>query len=472
MRPTAELRARPDTIVARGARRAAAGERRRVEAQGPANGFAFCSGPFWPDEARVRSNGSQELVRRAAETLAEGLRTSPSRDHVALSRVLSDIAMAPRIGRPTWTPSVGAALDASAGDGSAKLVAAVNLALDFVESARPFACSIELDAPARVRVDPVLLDPSSSVRIFWKPPDLVVSTRSTTATLGLGASPRSVVSLRPPSKAVGGFDDLGELAVLRDRRGSGFASLDDAGAAAPAAVVASEFQEARRYLRAASAEYLPWIAAMVRYLMPVPIPVASGSAPSAPGAVSYSPGAGAIRLAQSLVAEGARQHYFFANRFGTLVDPHCTRRYYSPFVGRDCPLEMILVAFHAAANIIAFFFLLRRGRWDERHPGVLDRALVDLRVLDAHLDANPDLTELGRSLYRPIRGWLYERDLIGVGSSKRVRRGRDHAVVRPTARVLRGRESMSSSPSAATEDVAGRPESGDVAALSPGALPS
>lgn len=382
----------------------------------PDTPMAFCSGPFWSDTWAIRETGAAELLRESARRLGEhpGVVIGAPPE---LRSALTEIALQTSFDRPTWSPSVGRAYAALHDPGRDRPIAAVaDLVFDFIEAVSPFSCAVELEMPRRLIADPLVLPLSSRVKVAWRAPTLTLEAGGSTFVLDIQPSRRALSPSSPPLSAlVGLFETAGELGVLRDGTGSVFPPLDGAPAAIGAREACSSVEAGLDLLRQTAPEYLEWILPVVRWTIPVSAPpgeFASGSGPHTPGVVAVSVPCDALTVAESLVHETAHQYFFFASRFSRLTAPD-DRLYRSPLAGRDRPLDMILAAFHAAANIAAFYGLVA-----ERCPDLAASESAtahitdDCRVLTGHLRYNDRLTDLGRNVFDPIRSWLTGRGLL------------------------------------------------------------
>jgi hypothetical protein len=363
----------------------------------------FCSCPFVRDASGIGAIAAAELQRLTVELLEGAL----GEESDGLAAPLRESAR----GGLGWTPSLRFALTGRRP--AAPVAAAAEHVLGTAKSLRPFECTLELAEPARIRADPVILEPARAVRIAWRPPRLEIETGGTAVTVTSGAARAERLH-----RDAGWIDDAGGAGIVRDRHGGCFRDLAAAIPVAADGVLHAEVTQARRLLRRVAPAYAVWSEAVVRYVLPVEAregQFASASARTAPGVVALSPGAGAVRVAESLVHEASHQYLFFAGRFARLVAARSVRLYYSPFVGRDRPLDKILLAFHAAANVVAFYWLLRDSEeWEPALAADLERVLDDCRVLDGHLLGNADVTAAGRAIHLPVREWLAERGLPGL----------------------------------------------------------
>jgi HEXXH motif-containing protein len=377
--------------------------------------MAFCSGPFWPDEASIRRAGCDALLAHTAGVLAEGARGEGA--DPALVEALLQVRDAPAHVRPTWAPSIGAGMAVRSDlSGRSAAGAAVQVLLDFVEAAEDVKCRVELVAPTRLRADPVVLPPTMIVAVDWRPPRLTLDTGSIAVELAIDGGDRRLTDVCGPTADVTWIEPAGDLRLVHDCLGGCFPPLDDGGDRPGAGPLAAELTEAGRCLEASGTGYASWVAAMVRYVVPVTRPpggYVSGSTSEVPGVITLSPGAGAIRIAESLVHEAAHQYFYFASRFGAMVDADAGATYYSPLKRTNRSLDNILLAYHAVANMVAFYELLRNSTvWRPELDGTLAATRADCEVLDGHLHGNPHLQEAGQIVYQPIRGWLADRGLL------------------------------------------------------------
>ncbi|KIG12511.1 hypothetical protein DB30_01328 [Enhygromyxa salina] len=113
------------------------------------------------------------------------------------------------------------------------------------------------------------------------------------------------------------------------------------------------------------------------------------------------------QLAESLVHETAHQYYYFTKRLGPLVDPNDTDLYMSSLVGRHRPIEMVLAAWHAAANIVCLHTLLLARRPRDAPPsGAVIQARADYLQLTSVLKTSRSLSLLGEALFWPMEEWI------------------------------------------------------------------
>jgi HEXXH motif-containing protein len=119
-------------------------------------------------------------------------------------------------------------------------------------------------------------------------------------------------------------------------------------------------------------------------------------------------------LAENLVHEASHQYFHLAQRVAPVTSGVDTRRYYSPAVGRSRPLDRLMIAFHAFANVAAFYSeLAASGSSFEadarRQIAMLSPKLAQLRE---PLIGNPDVTPFGRALVRPVDSLLVQLGVL------------------------------------------------------------
>ena len=155
-----------------------------------------------------------------------------------------------------------------------------------------------------------------------------------------------------------------------------------------------------------AAEFAPWIGGVVRHvalLDPSPGTVYSGSHSDRYGFIFGSDEASIPASAEILVHEASHQYFLILRRLGPLDDGSDTSLYYSPLVDRGRPLDRILFAFHACANILGFYrSCVAAGISDTSYFSKNEPVVVDqLRQLILPLRTSRALTPTGRALFEP-----------------------------------------------------------------------
>jgi HEXXH motif-containing protein len=128
-----------------------------------------------------------------------------------------------------------------------------------------------------------------------------------------------------------------------------------------------EITQAMSLIRECVPQYGPWCERFLRHVHVIgkhQNDVSfSRSAASRPGYVVASVPMPIELQAEMLVHECTHQYYFLLELLTHVpVNPESKDRYYSPLAGRERPLERLLVAYHAAANMAIFHTELLRGR--------------------------------------------------------------------------------------------------------------
>ncbi len=172
--------------------------------------------------------------------------------------------------------------------------------------------------------------------------------------------------------------------------------------------IATRWKEAFVFLQSYAPSYLPWIQNAIRWigvLEPTPGKVISASYGTSHGFVHASGLASIPSSAEMVVHEAAHQYFMLISRLGPVDDGTDSALYYSPLVEKKRPLNRILFAFHACANILAFYRLCQAAGAPHQEYFAKNEKLVadQLNQLGAPLRANPALTAVGRALFEP---WL------------------------------------------------------------------
>jgi HEXXH motif-containing protein len=169
---------------------------------------------------------------------------------------------------------------------------------------------------------------------------------------------------------------------------------------------------AMEIIETAAPEYVPWVATVVKDLVPLegkPGLFNSGSERFSPGIVCLSDHDFAWMVAEILVHEATHHYLHIASRIGAIDDGTDTALHYSPFRNKDRPIFFIVAAYHAFANVLLFYRAARARGFVPDTPdtfaalrdreGVLARQLA---VIEPALLANRALTPLGQALWRPL----------------------------------------------------------------------
>jgi HEXXH motif-containing protein len=136
----------------------------------------------------------------------------------------------------------------------------------------------------------------------------------------------------------------------------------------------------------------------------------SGSRGDMPGVIACSLSSDTKELAEVMVHESCHQYFYVASRVGAVDDGGDKALYYSPPVKRERPIDRILIAYHAFANVLLWYADVMQAGADDH--GILARRASVLRpqveVLEQALESNRHLTEVGVALFHPLKLRLHE----------------------------------------------------------------
>lgn len=174
-------------------------------------------------------------------------------------------------------------------------------------------------------------------------------------------------------------------------------------------------EESVDLLSEAAPEYVPWVGAVLRDLVPLqarPRVFNSGSDRYSPGVVCLSNQPYRWVLAEMLVHECTHQYMNIVTRLGSIDDGTDHELHFSPFRNKDRPIMFLVVAYHAFANVLLFYRSARaRGMVPEPIPGQ-EEAFTNreatlarqLEQIEGPLAVSTALTPIGRALWEPLRG--------------------------------------------------------------------
>jgi HEXXH motif-containing protein len=171
-----------------------------------------------------------------------------------------------------------------------------------------------------------------------------------------------------------------------------------------------ELSSAVEFVRQHAPEYLSWFGDAVRVIaswIGADQVLKSGSLPGNQGLIYISSPLPVVRLAESLVHEASHQYFQSAetvDRFTGMTAEE--RMYWSPYANTHRHLDRILFAFHAFANVTAFYQQVLRGQIDD---GLRAHSEKTLEFHRPHLDAfrgylrsSEELTPAGRALFLTV----------------------------------------------------------------------
>lgn len=172
--------------------------------------------------------------------------------------------------------------------------------------------------------------------------------------------------------------------------------------------ILSRWIDALELIRSVSVPYFEWCVHAVRHVIPIEHPpeaMLSGSQGQFPGQVYMSADLEPIQLAEMIIHEASHQYYQAIEWLGPVSDRDAGEMFFSPVVGRDRPVDRVLLAYHAFVNVYAFMQMCSRQGLSEN--GFIERnserVAEELRILAAGLNAASSLTPIGRRFWNELK---------------------------------------------------------------------
>lgn len=161
-------------------------------------------------------------------------------------------------------------------------------------------------------------------------------------------------------------------------------------------------------LRRHSPRYVPWVDRVLRAIIPCAgsqSHLRSGSDFDLPGVIQVSYPAHPAALAEMMVHECSHLTFQIVTRLGEVDDGTDETLYYSPVKQTGRPIDRILLAYHAFANLVLFYrTCLASGIDDDGYCERNEQATIpQLEMLDEALCKTTALTPIGRALFEPLR---------------------------------------------------------------------
>jgi HEXXH motif-containing protein len=158
--------------------------------------------------------------------------------------------------------------------------------------------------------------------------------------------------------------------------------------------------------------YLRWVDKVLRHVIAMrgaDDRLRSCSDGDFPGTIGISFPGRCISIAEMLVHEASHQYFHIAKKLGAVHDGSDKCTYHSPVKGQDRPIEAILLAFHAFANVFLFYRLcIEAGLEDNGYCEInAARHLPELKIMLAHLQSSHALTEVGTLLWKPLTAKIF-----------------------------------------------------------------
>ena len=129
----------------------------------------------------------------------------------------------------------------------------------------------------------------------------------------------------------------------------------------------------------------------------------SGSHPNRHGTIHISDNFRVLSVAEMLIHEASHQYLELLSKLGPTVDPGHTELYYSPAKKCNRPLDKILLAYHAFANVMLFYRdVAECGLADAYNAQFQNTLKAELRQLEQPLVENDAILPIGRALIEPL----------------------------------------------------------------------
>jgi HEXXH motif-containing protein len=177
------------------------------------------------------------------------------------------------------------------------------------------------------------------------------------------------------------------------------------------AAVLGAWEAAFDLIARVSQPYAEWVRRGIRLILPLeaqPGAMINGSQGHRWGEVHMSSRLEPLRHAEMLVHEASHQHYFLAESLGPVGDGSDPTTYYSPLVREQRPIERILLAYHAVANILLFYDAYEAAGFDITPFFTANRAQLrsEMEQLVGPLHSNHGLTAVGQGMWQPLESQL------------------------------------------------------------------
>ncbi|WP_162916176.1 aKG-HExxH-type peptide beta-hydroxylase [Burkholderia sp. PAMC 26561] len=167
-------------------------------------------------------------------------------------------------------------------------------------------------------------------------------------------------------------------------------------------------------LAQAAPEYARWVTRVLNSIVLLPHLAnrsCSGSWADASGTIYMTEPVCALEAAEILVHESSHQYFHMLEKVGSCLKPGCTEMYFSPPVQKERLLDRILIAYHAFANVLIMYLkAFRNGYGDQYTVNRFNAFVSDVAVLEGYLARSDGLSDIGRSIFEPLRGALAEAD--------------------------------------------------------------
>jgi HEXXH motif-containing protein len=167
-------------------------------------------------------------------------------------------------------------------------------------------------------------------------------------------------------------------------------------------------------MRCYAPSYLRWIDKVLRQVIPIKggdNRLLSCSSYDYPGTIEVSFPSEYIAVAEMLIHEASHQYFNIVRRFEEVHDGSDKRLYHSPVKEESRPIDAILLAFHAFANVVLFYRqCIAAGLEDDGYcKKNAARHLAELNIMHSHLQSSDALTKVGVLLWKPLAAELFSK---------------------------------------------------------------
>ena len=178
----------------------------------------------------------------------------------------------------------------------------------------------------------------------------------------------------------------------------------------------SVLTDALKLIQEFAPDYHSWVTDVLRWIIPITPPdPATGAKTRAfsmygvPSIVHMSFPNNPLKVADLLIHECSHQYFHVAEDWFRLANGQDTNLYYSHYVKKERPIDRILIAFHAFANVSRFYIECLRN--DAPFADKAKRELGGheqwLSEFNEHLKVTSGLTKAGRNLWQPLADLLF-----------------------------------------------------------------
>ena len=337
-------------------------------------------------------------------------------NHRDLANYVAQAPQARPVFEETWDIAYGRIAQGSWDDPHVALDLAAGLAMRRAAAGQPGAWSATFGALRRFRWGHILLPPVDSIS---------VESDGTFATIRTGGGKlrlecRGGEWSGPGAEALPRFGPGKSVMLVPKYAVEELEVVDDfntiRGYPSPDAAMTGSFGAAIDALMSHAPAYGIWVRRLLRGVLvceAVRSRTRSSSWKEAPGLVLMSHTDDLSLIAEMLVHECSHQYFYLLNWLGPFDDETDHELYYSPAVGRARPLNKILIAYHAFANVLLMYQDFRADGFDVTGcDRVIGRLTHDVEALDRPLRNNPSLGATGKALYLPLADRLLSAGLV------------------------------------------------------------